>query len=80
MLAIVVADVRNRPTIGRHDWIIVGPVAVGELPDLTIGDADRKWIVRAVEEVVADTENIGGAIWELGRSLASAAIRTKVGR
>jgi len=50
------------------------------LPPLTIGDADRKWIVRAVEEVVADTENIGGAIWELGRSLASAAIRTKVGR
>ena len=50
------------------------------LPPLTIGEADREWIVRAVEEVVADTENVGGAIWELGRSLASAAIRTKVGR
>jgi ornithine--oxo-acid transaminase len=50
------------------------------LPPLTIGDADREWVVRAVEEVVADTENVGGAIWELGRGLASAAIRTKVGR
>jgi ornithine--oxo-acid transaminase len=50
------------------------------LPPLTIGDTDREWIVRAVEEVVADTENVGGAIWELGRGLASAAIRTKVGR
>jgi len=30
--------------------------------------------------VFADTENVGGAIWDLGKDLASAALRTKVGR
>ena len=28
----------------------------------------------------ADTENVGGAIWDLGKNLASAALRTKAGR
>jgi len=37
-------------------------------------------MVNAVGEVLEETENIGGAIWELGKSLASAAIRTKAGR
>lgn len=50
------------------------------LPPLVIGDADRQWIVRAVNEVVADTQNVGGAIWELGKTLAAAAIKTKTGR
>jgi len=50
------------------------------LPPLVIDDADRKWIVGAVEEVVADTENVGGAIWDLGKNLASAALRSKSGR
>jgi len=50
------------------------------LPPLTISDADRGWMVNAVGEVLEETENIGGAIWELGKSLASAAIRTKAGR
>jgi ornithine--oxo-acid transaminase len=30
--------------------------------------------------VFADTENVGGAIWDLRKNLASAALRTKVGR
>jgi len=50
------------------------------LPPLTIGDADREWIVGAVDQVVGDTEKVGGAIWDLGKNLASAAIRTKAGR
>jgi ornithine--oxo-acid transaminase len=49
------------------------------LPPLTIGDEDRRWIARAVDEVVGDTEKVGGAIWDLGKTLAAAAIRTKAG-
>lgn len=47
------------------------------LPPLMIGDAERQAIVRAVDDVVADTEQIGGAIWSLGKTLARAALRTK---
>lgn len=50
------------------------------LPPLVVGDADRQWIASAVDAVVADTENVGGAIWDLGKNLASAALRTKAGR
>jgi ornithine--oxo-acid transaminase len=50
------------------------------LPPLVIDDADRKWIVDAVDQVVSDTENVGGAIWDLGKNLASAALRAKAGR
>ena len=50
------------------------------LPPLVIGDADRQWIASAVDAVIADTENVGGAIWDLGKNLASAALRTKAGR
>jgi ornithine--oxo-acid transaminase len=50
------------------------------LPPLVIGDADRKWISSAVDAVVADTQNVGGAIWDLGKTLASAAIKTKAGK
>jgi ornithine--oxo-acid transaminase len=50
------------------------------LPPLVIGDTDRRWIAGAVDAVIADTENVGGAIWDLGRTLATAALRTKAGR
>jgi ornithine--oxo-acid transaminase len=50
------------------------------LPPLVIGDADRQWIASALDAVIADTENVGGAIWDLGKNLASAALRTKAGR
>jgi ornithine--oxo-acid transaminase len=50
------------------------------LPPLCIGDEDRRWIVGAMDEVVGATENVGGAIWDLGKNLASAAIRTRSGR
>jgi ornithine--oxo-acid transaminase len=50
------------------------------LPPLVIDDSDRKWIARAVDSVVADTQNVGGAIWDLGKTLASAAIKTKAGK
>lgn len=50
------------------------------LPPLVLDESDREWIVSAVEDVIADTENVGGAIWELGKNLASAALRAKAGR
>jgi len=50
------------------------------LPPLCIDDADRKRVVEAVDTVVADTENVGGAIWDLGKHLAGAALRTRGGR
>jgi len=50
------------------------------LPPLIVGEDDREWIRRALDDVLGDTENVGGAIWELGKSLASAAIKTKAGR
>jgi len=50
------------------------------LPPLVIDDSDRQWIARAVDAVVADTQNVGGAIWDLGKTLASAAIKTKAGK
>ena len=49
------------------------------LPPLVIGEEDRAWIVRALDQVLAGTQQIGGAIWDLGKRLAGAAIRTKTG-
>ena len=50
------------------------------LPPLVIGDADRQWIARAVDDVVADTQNVGGAIWDSARRSRRAAIKTKAGK
>jgi ornithine--oxo-acid transaminase len=49
------------------------------LPPLVIGDAERQTIARAVDDVLGDTEQIGGAIWSFGKTLARAALRTKAG-
>ena len=49
------------------------------LPPLVIGDAERQVIARAVDDVLGDTEQIGGAIWSFGKTLARAALRTKAG-
>ena len=50
------------------------------LPPLVISEADRAWIVGAMNEVVGETQKIGGAIWDLGKRLAAAALRAKTGR
>jgi len=60
--------------VSGHDQAVVK-----FLPPLTIGDAERQVIGRAVDDVLGDTEQIGGAIWSFGRTLASAALRTKSG-
>ena len=50
------------------------------LPPLVIDQEDRRWITRACEDVIASAHEVGGAIWELGKQLAGAAIRMKAGR
>lgn len=41
------------------------------LPPFVIDDADRKWMVTALEQVIADCHKVPGSIWELGASLAT---------
>jgi ornithine--oxo-acid transaminase len=49
------------------------------LPPLVIDEQDRRRISGAVEAVLADTENVGGAIWDLGKTLAKAALSMRGG-
>lgn len=49
------------------------------LPPLIISDADRRWIVEAVTDVVADAHRVPGAAWDFGKTLATQAMRTKAG-
>jgi ornithine--oxo-acid transaminase len=47
------------------------------IPPLTLRDDDRRWIVDAVKDVVADAHRVPGAVWDLGKTLARHAIRAK---
>ncbi len=49
------------------------------LPALVIGDEDRRWIAAAFEQVMAECQNLSGAIFDLARNLASHAIKAKAG-
>ena len=49
------------------------------LPPLNIGQEDREWVVSACTDVISDTHHVGGAVWDLGKQLASAAVRMKTG-
>ena len=49
------------------------------LPPLTIGQEDRQWITSACEQTIADAHQVGGAVWDLGKQLAGAAIKMKRG-
>lgn len=49
------------------------------LPPLTLTDADRRWVVAAVKDVVADAHRVPGALWDFGRTLARQAIRAHTG-
>ena len=50
------------------------------LPPLGITQEDRRWIASACEDVIADSHQVPGAIWDLGRTLAGHALRMKAGR
>jgi ornithine--oxo-acid transaminase len=49
------------------------------LPSLTIDETDRQWIVSAFDQVIGDCHQIGGAVWDLGRSLAKHGLKAKAG-
>ncbi len=49
------------------------------LPSLTIDESDRQWIVSAFDQVIGDCHQIGGAVWDLGRSLAKHGLKAKAG-
>lgn len=49
------------------------------LPPLVIDEDDRRWIVDAVHDVVADTHRVSGGIWQLGKTLATQALKMKAG-
>jgi len=49
------------------------------LPPLILTDADRRWMVEAVTDVVADAHRIPGAAWDFGKTLAAQAMRAKAG-
>ncbi len=47
------------------------------LPPLVIDDDDRRWIVSAMDDVLADCHQVPGAIWDLGKTLAGHALKTR---
>jgi ornithine--oxo-acid transaminase len=49
------------------------------LPSLTVDETDRQWIVSAFDQVIGDCHQIGGAVWDLGRSLAKHGLKAKAG-
>ena len=49
------------------------------LPPLVIGEKDRDWIISAMDQVIGDTQEVGGAIRDLGKNLISHALKAKAG-
>lgn len=45
------------------------------LPPLVVSDSDAEWIVGAFDKTIADCHKVPGAIWDLGRRLAGAAMQ-----
>lgn len=48
------------------------------MPPLILNEDDRRWMIEAVTDVVADAHR-AGAVWDFGKSLATQAIRMKTG-
>ncbi|SMF96376.1 ornithine--oxo-acid transaminase [Methylomagnum ishizawai] len=49
------------------------------LPPLVVTEKDRDWILRAMDQVIGDTQEVGGAIKDLGKNLISHALKQKAG-
>jgi len=47
------------------------------LPPLNLTAKDRDWIIDSMETTIADTHNVTGSIWTLGKNLASHALKNK---
>jgi len=65
------------PLFERHRVLaqVAGHNAVIKLlPPLVINDEDRRWMVSALDDVIAECHKVPGSLWGLGRSLAGHAI------
>jgi ornithine--oxo-acid transaminase len=47
------------------------------LPPLTITSADCDWIINSFDEVIAASHRVPGAVWSLGKTLVSHALRAR---
>lgn len=47
------------------------------LPPLNLTQSDRDWVVSSFDKTIADCHQIPGSIWDLGKNLASHAIKSK---
>ncbi len=47
------------------------------LPPLNLTEKDRDWVVNSFDSVIADCHEVPGSIWDLGKNLASHAIKNK---
>jgi ornithine--oxo-acid transaminase len=47
------------------------------LPPLNLTEEDRDWVVNSFDSVIADCHEVPGSIWDLGKNLASHAIKNK---
>ena len=47
------------------------------LPPLNLTQKDHDWIVNSFDQVIADTHQVPGSIWSLGKTLATHAIKNK---
>ena len=45
------------------------------LPPLNLTQKDRDWIIKSLDQTIADTHKVPGSIWSLGKNLASHAIK-----
>lgn len=48
------------------------------LPPLIIGESDRDWIRTSFNDVLTNCHKVPGAVWDLGRKLASAAVANQL--
>lgn len=47
------------------------------LPPLTITQKDRDWVVNSLDKTIADTHQVTGSIWTLGKNLAGHALKNR---
>jgi len=47
------------------------------LPPLNLNNKDTTWIINALDDVIADCHKVPGSVWELGKTLASHALKAK---
>ena len=47
------------------------------LPPLNLTPKDKTWIIEAFDDVIGDCHKVPGSIWDLGKTLASHAVKAR---